>query len=422
MLYLNLTGMASVRAILRDKTNKEGLHPVALRIVAQRSSAYIFTDFYLKKDQWNTKEREVKKSHANSKRINAYLLHKRREIESFIIDHKLDEKKTKAKTIKDLFLDKKDLEAKEDTIQSNKFFPFAEERLKELKRIGKFNHYGTLRSQLRIIKEYAGDGLLFSDIDKVFLDNLSAWLRRDGNGKTRSKRTIADYLITIKSLYNRAIDHKIITKDNYPFGRGKVRIKLTQSLKMPLSKEDIKKLEEVTPETTSDGRWHARCIFLFSYYNAGMRFRDVICLKKNAIIDGALPYRMSKNDKTHYLELHEKALEIAEYYKTNFREGDHLFPHMDGRVIEDDFDKERRIKSINRTINNRLTGLAKSLGIEKKISMHVARHTFANHSGNKIPIQLLQVLYRHSSINTTIDYQRQFIQEELKHALNKVLD
>ena len=53
--------------------------------------------------------------------------------------------------------------------------------------------------------------------------------------------------------------------------------------------------------------------------------------------------------------------------------------------------------------------------------MHIARHTFGNISGDKIPIQMLQKLYRHSHIATTIGYQANFIFKGADEALEAVI-
>lgn len=50
--------------------------------------------------------------------------------------------------------------------------------------------------------------------------------------------------------------------------------------------------------------------------------------------------------------------------------------------------------------------------------MHIARRTFAMISGDKIPVQMLQKLYRHSSITTTIGYQAGFIYKSADDALD----
>ena len=53
---------------------------------------------------------------------------------------------------------------------------------------------------------------------------------------------------------------------------------------------------------------------------------------------------------------------------------------------------------------------------------NLARHSFGNISGDKIPIQMLQKLYRHSSVTTTILYQSNFIQKDTDEALDKVIN
>ncbi len=60
--------------------------------------------------------------------------------------------------------------------------------------------------------------------------------------------------------------------------------------------------------------------------------------------------------------------------------------------------------------------------IQKNISMHIARHSFGNISGNKIPIQMLQKLYRHSSVTTTIRYQANFIHKDADDVLDSVVN
>jgi integrase/recombinase XerD len=81
-----------------------------------------------------------------------------------------------------------------------------------------------------------------------------------------------------------------------------------------------------------------------------------------------------------------------------------------------------RIKTATRNFNRRLELVAEKAGIDKKMSMHIARHSFGNISGDKIPIQMLQKLYRHSSVTTTIMYQSNFLQKDTDEALDKVIN
>jgi len=54
--------------------------------------------------------------------------------------------------------------------------------------------------------------------------------------------------------------------------------------------------------------------------------------------------------------------------------------------------------------------------------MHISRHSFASINGDKIPIQMLQRLYNHSNIQTTIQYQQDFMNQDIDDALDDVIN
>lgn len=60
--------------------------------------------------------------------------------------------------------------------------------------------------------------------------------------------------------------------------------------------------------------------------------------------------------------------------------------------------------------------------MDKKLTMHIARHSFGHIAGDRIPVQMLQKLYRHTSITTTMQYQSNFISKETDRALEDVVN
>ena len=60
--------------------------------------------------------------------------------------------------------------------------------------------------------------------------------------------------------------------------------------------------------------------------------------------------------------------------------------------------------------------------IKINLSNHISRHSFGNIAKNKISPEILQKLYRHSNIKTTIGYQANFIHKEADEALKMVLN
>lgn len=76
--------------------------------------------------------------------------------------------------------------------------------------------------------------------------------------------------------------------------------------------------------------------------------------------------------------------------------------------------------AVYRIKNNKIY-VAKLAKINKNVSCHIARHSFGNIAGDKIPIQMLQKLYRHSDIQTTIGYQSNFMFKDTDEALEAVI-
>ncbi len=82
------------------------------------------------------------------------------------------------------------------------------------------------------------------------------------------------------------------------------------------------------------------------------------------------------------------------------------------------------IKTRNATslLNKYLKRIAKHCQIDKNLSNHIARHSFGNIAGDKIHPLMLQKLYRHSDLKTTINYQANFIHKEADDALDAVIN
>ena len=133
---------------------------------------------------------------------------------------------------------------------------------------------------------------------------------------------------------------------------------------------------------------------------------------------------MGKNDKPGSLKIPEKALKILSQYEEGKRSADDLIsPELKILTdLSDTYEVQRKISYAVERIDKALKKVAAIAGSEKKMTMHIARHTFGNISGEKIPIQMLQKLYRHSTITTTIAYQANFVHKNADEALEAVLN
>ena len=290
--------------------------------------------------------------------------------------------------------------------------------LKNLKNRNKHHQYDTEFGRLKKFKEFLGkDVLPFNKLNVALLKKFETYLL---HSKKLSPRTVVNYLILIRTIYNLAISESITDRGLYPFGKGKMTIRIPESQKIGFTADEIQKLENA--QNITEAQQKAIHIWLISFYFAGIRVGDVLQLKWSDFNDGRLLYRMNKNSKLVSLKVPDKAIEIFNNYKDKSERNGLVFPQLKHINLNDTEEVSKRTQSITRNLNRRLKIAVKELGITKNISMHIARHSFGNISGDKIPIQMLQKLYRHSSVTTTIRYQANFIHKDADDALDSVIN
>jgi len=399
--------MANVRIILRKETKKDGTNPLAIRITKDRKSSYIYLEYSVKETDWDTTNQRVKKSHPNSARLNNYLIKKLAEANDNSLE--LETKKTlvTAKAVSESIKPK----------TKASLFEQADLYIKRLKEDGKFNRYSADLPRIKHLKEYFKNDIAFSDITLPQLERFKASLKSKNK---LSERSAVNHLVVVRSIFSQAIKEGVCDSKYYPFGKDKIKIKFPDSKKVGLSKGDVESIESVElPEQAN----HARNLWLISFYFAGMRISDVLRLKWSDFQDGRMYYAMGKNTKGDSLKVPDKVMQILKQYEAfKDEENDLIFRELRNIDLNDRFEMERIIASRNGMIDKYLReDVAKAAGIKSPLTMHIARHTFGNISGDKIPIQMLQKLYRHSSITTTIGYQSNFIHKDVDEALNAVI-
>ncbi len=401
---------SSVKVTLRKKPNKEGKYPLAVRITKDRRTSYLYTGQFIDLKHWDATERIVRKSHPNAVRLNNLLLAKLSEVNKKLLELQTTKDDISSKQIK-----------KEITAPLNKttFKELSESYLQEIKANGKLTRYASDKVRVDHVLRFAKNNYLtFKEIDEAFLRRFMSYLKVS---RKLSQRSVVNNLVVIRTLYNRAIKQGMVDRKHYPFGSDKIRIKFPETEKVGLTIKEIQEIDGL--DNLNKQESHARNVWLFSFYLAGMRVSDVLQIRWSDIYDDRLHYRMNKNDKLLSLKIPEKLLPILEHYEVDkASDTDFIFPEMKKANTESIQDVFAKTKTATKKFNNYLKSIAAKAKINKKITMHIARHSFGNIAGDKIPIQMLQKLYRHSSITTTINYQANFMHRETDDALEKVIN
>jgi len=410
--------MSSVKIILRNKVNKDGTCPLALQIIKDRKKSVTHLGYNIKASDWDADKQRVKKSHPNSAHLNNFLIARVAEVNNKKLELETAKENASAKAIKNSLLPK----------EEPMFFVQAEAYLNDLKEAGNFNRYSPEKPRIGHFREFIkGQDIAFSEITPGLLNKFSIFLKSyhigKENKKAMSERTIVNHLAVIRCVFAYARRNKVIPKGLTPFGGDDgIKIVFPETTKLGLSAEDVEKLEQADlPDFRHD---HARNVWLFSFYFAGMRVSDVFRLRWSDFHEGRLHYVMGKNDKGGSLKVPDKAATILDKYrqfKVNY--DDLVFPELKGVDLDNEFETKRVIavkdRAINEVLRKNVASIARLSGIPK---MHAARHTFASLAGDTIPIQMLQKLYRHSHVSTTIGYQGNYINKEADEVLDAVIN
>lgn len=401
---------SNAKVVVRRKANKEGLYPLAIRITKNRHSTYHYVGHYISLKDWDEKNIRIRKSHPNSDRLNSLLSTKLYEANKMLIELQSVQKDISASQIK------KHLYAPSE---STTFFEVAQDFLDELESSKKLSRLSADKARVKHVLNFTkSKKLTFQEIDEQFLKKFKTHLRKQHD---LSERSIVNNLIVIRTIYNRAIKLGVVDRKLYPFGSDKIRIKFPETEKIGLTKNEVIKLQSVDNLTESE--IHARNVWLFSFYFAGIRVADVLKIRWSDIYDDRLHYRMNKNLKLLSLRIPDKIFPILEYYQDSKQnDDDFIFPEMKKANLKDAKDVYAKTKTANKKFNKYLVSVTEKAEISKKVTMHIARHTFGNISEDKIPINMLQKLYRHSSITTTINYQSNFMHRDADDALDSVIN
>jgi integrase len=197
----------------------------------------------------------------------------------------------------------------------------------------------------------------------------------------------------------------------YPFGKRKYQIPTTRNIKKALELSDVEKLffYQCNPDNRSEQQ--AKDYWIFSYLGNGMNPKDIANLKYKNIngdyiyFERAKTERSLRNDpKVITVFLTEDMKHIIDKWGNKDKSlNNYIFP-----ILENGLSPLRQyelIKYFVRFINDWMKQIFENVGIQKKATTYVARHTFSTvlkRSGAST--EFIQECLGHSDLKTTESY------------------
>jgi len=430
--------MATFTFEIKNRPNRAGKFPIYLRITQNRKHKRIKTTIELNRmNDFNPKAKQdnwIKKQEPNHKKWNDILAKElERGKDAF---RKLEEEGMATSAISSIIAEQG---------KPSSFLDYARERTNENFSEGGIRiwriYNGFCNKLEAFLKENKKTDLPFAELSPALLSKFKSYLHTLHNVREPEKmlhpNTIALNLRIFKTIVNKAVKEGLIKPEKNPF--LSFENKTIKTTKEKLTDEELERIKNL--ELAEGSRiWDARNIFLFSFYCAGIRIGDLLQLRwMNTTPEGRLIYYMGKNHKKRDLLLIQPAKEILQlYWKEGAKPTDYIFPLLDndqpfaGAIIPEDKEtlspamKQKLIEQVSSKtsiVNNNLKKIKELAGLNKKLTSHISRHTFASKAKQAgIPDGRIKNILAHSNLKTTEGYMGEFSTEEDDKVLSSIFE
>lgn len=396
--------MATYKFILREqKKDAAGESPIWLRITQNRRPTFKTTGIKVKSNEWDEAKQRIKRSKRNSNRLNAALTKFKADAEATVIEMEVKNGSINSKAIK------KELEGK----GNEKFLDYALSTLKAQEAKISVGYYDRQKAVFSKLKQYLDNkDIAIREIDVTFLKDYEAYL---ANELENSTNTIHANFKVLRKVFNDAIREGIIDFAQSPFQIFKSKTEKTE--REYLTETELSVLEHLVlpPESMMN---HHRNTYVFCCYT-GLRVSDTLTLRWNNYNDGIINVTTKKTKTPVTIKAATKVKEILALYEANRTSlKNFIFPFLDNTYNYNRRSLDAAISSRTAYINKDLQKLTAKAGIEKHISFHTSRHTFATRALRKgMRIEYVSKILGHSSIKTTQIYAK-IVDSELIKAMD----
>lgn len=379
--------------ISATRMNKLGLVPIICRITYQGYRKNFATGLFINPKHWDSKQQKAKPPNEENTFTNTQLSLIKNEISQAFLFLQVNENSF---DVEDIYLQYKgETPKKHRTVLQ--VFKEHNEKLEKL--VGKDYSIGTLwkfKQARELLKEYIKhqykkNDYQFKDMDLKFVQEYEYYLKAE---KSLALATINKTIQRFRRMVRIAISEGIIDKD--PFILYKV--KYAKKNVIYLTTEELASLEN---HNFSQPRLQQVVdMFIFCCYT-GLAYNEMSKLEHKHIeksFDGNDWIKMvrDKTERTIAVPLLQKPIQIIEKYKND--EQTKVFP-----------------KISNQKFNSYLKEIADIVGVEKNLTHHIARKTFATTIllYNDVPMEVVSELLGHSKITITQEHYAKVVQKKV---------
>lgn len=342
-------------------------------------------------DLWDKQKSKVRGNGLRAKHINQYIELTRQQIFQSYLDLKTSGGILTAEAVKGRFL------REDETYPTLKeLIEFHNENTKHILHYDTQRHYKTSQKYILeyVSKEYKKEDIYLRDLNYGFIIGFENFLRSYTPKHPQpsiGNNTIMKHIQRLRKMVTMAFHIEWIERD--PF--VKFQTKLVKKERDFLTQKELEELERFS--CSRDHLNLTKDLFIFISYT-GIAHGDTMLLTKNDVVLGEdqnlwIHTKRKKTSTPVKIPLLPKALEVIKKYENTSQ------AEVNGKLLP---------RLSNQKMNSYLKELAYLCKINKNLTSHVARHTFATTVtlSNGVPIETVSKLLGHNKMATTQIYAR----------------
>lgn len=378
----------------KSKRKLDGTAPVYIILRINNKEKLIATGKYVNHDQFDNDSGRVGRGEANSMKLNSYLGAKLALIEKIILDFQHEGKDITHDAIINAY----------ESDGKLLFVDFCRQELEASKSTIVYTYYKTTKYQLEKLDNFR-PGLTIQQLNFDFLQKYQYYLVEKGN----EPNTMKSDFIMIRKFLNIAIK-KGLTK-NYPF--KDFEIPSEEAVKEYLTLKEVESLHNLyDANSLSEKLQNTLFYFLIACYT-GLRFSDVGRLNALFLKQTGNRYficmQMKKTRKPVEIPLSNRVVRLM--LKRAGVEHTPALAEVD--LLGNNGIFSRKLKQSNSRVNNDVREIIAMQKINKYISFHCSRHSFAiNSLILGISLEVISNILGHTQLKTTQIYAK--VVNELK--------
>ncbi|WP_445749623.1 tyrosine-type recombinase/integrase [Polaribacter sp.] len=388
--------------ISKSRINKKGEVPVICRITFLGKRKQFATGQFINPSHWHSKHQIAKPPNEENNNINSQLSLIKSKINKAFLFLQIKEQEFGVDDIYNQFLGKRI--ASERTLLDA--FDYHVNRMQQLvglevKQVSVEKYNQSLVHIKSFLKfKFNKRDYLLKDLKLNFLLEFEYYLKTE---KKFSSNTVYKTIQRLRRVVRVSVGAEFLLKDPFILHKAKKPKKEV----IYLNESELKNL--VNYKFSQERLQFVNDLFIFCCYT-GLGFQEMKNLQSNHIIkssDGNLCIDMlrQKTDKKIYIPLLPKAIYLLEKYGGGNIKNFKKFPTIS-----------------NQKFNSYLKEIADILGLQKNLTHHIARKTFATTVllSNGVPMEIVSELLGHSNMNITQAHYGKIVKSKISDEMKKL--